>query len=121
MFFMKRAILIMGVVFMITLAIVFGLRVSADALAVVIGVILGIVASVPATALVVYMLMRPRPNNYQQSYSPQAPQQPPVVIINASDPNRQLGAGPPPAWPSPGPTVQARKWTVIGDTDTEIE
>ena len=110
----------MGVVFMITLAIVFGLRVSADALAVVIGVILGIGASVPATALVVYLLMRPRAN-HQQPYSPQAPQQPPVVIINASDPTRQLGAGPPPSWPTPGPTVQARKWTVIGDTDTEIE
>ena len=110
----------MGVVFMITLAIVFGLRVSADALAVVIGVLLGIGASVPATALVVYMLMRPRAN-HQHPYSPQAPQQPPVVIINASDPARQLGAGPPPAWPTPGPTVQARKWTVIGDTDTEIE
>ena len=120
MFFMKRAILIMGVVFMITLAIVFGLRVSADALAVVIGVILGITASVPTTALVVYMLMRPRPN-YQQQFPPQAAQQPPVVVINASDPARQLGAGPPPSWPTPGPTVQARKWTVIGDTDTEIE
>jgi hypothetical protein len=117
---MKRAILIMGLTFMVTLAIIFGLRVSADALAVVIGVILGIVASVPTTALVVYMLMRPRAN-YQQQVPPQAFQQPPVVVINASDPNRQLGAAPPPSWPSPGPTVQARKWTVIGDTDTEIE
>jgi hypothetical protein len=120
-FFMKRGLLIMGVTFMVTLATVFGLRVSADALAVIIGVILGIVASVPTTALVVYLLMRPRPG-IQQPLPPHAMQQPPVVVINAADPNRQLGAPLPPQWPTPGPTtIQARKWTVIGDTETEVD
>lgn len=115
---MKQGLLITSVAFIVTLAIVFGLRVSADALAVVIGVVLGIVASVPTTALVVYLLMRPRPHT-QYPLPPQAMQQPPVVVINAADPNRQIGNPPPAQWPTPGSTIQARKWTVIGDTETE--
>ena len=53
--YMKRSFLIIGVIFVITLAVVFGLRASADAMAVVIGVILGVAAGIPTTLLLVFV------------------------------------------------------------------
>ncbi|MCG3206466.1 MAG: hypothetical protein FOGNACKC_00065 [Anaerolineae bacterium] len=110
---MKRALWVMGICFSITLAIVFGLRVSADALAVIIGIVLGVASTVPTTLVTIYLLTRQRAN--QQT--PPAPYQPPVVVINGSD-----RPGPPtmslPAVPA---SPQGRQWTVIGDADTDGE
>ena len=115
--FMKRGLLIIGVIFAIALAIVFGTRVSADALAVIVGVVLGIVASVPTTLLAIFILTRQRQG--LDRGLPQAPQQPPVVIINATD---KTALTPPstPALSLPYPSDAARKWTVIGDTETDV-
>ena len=114
---MKRGLLIIGVIFAIVLAIVFGTRVSADALAVIVGVVLGIVASVPTTLLVIFILTRQRQG--LDRGLPQAPQHPPVVIINATD---KTALTPPstPALSLPYPSDAARKWTVIGDTETDV-
>jgi hypothetical protein len=111
---MKRALLMMAAAFAVTLAIVFGIRASADALAVVLGVILGVVASVPTTFLVTYMLTRPR--SQQDSISPQMTHQPPVVVINAGD---KPNVSSPPALPALAPPNHGRQWTVIGDADTD--
>jgi len=111
---MKRAFLISVISFAVTLAIIFGIRASADALAVVLGVVLGVIASVPATFLVTYMLTRPRFNNGTPSQ--QAPQQPPIVVINA--PDKPLVSSPS-SLPVLSSAPQTRKWTVIGDVETE--
>jgi hypothetical protein len=111
---MKRSLLIIAIAFTITVAAIFGVRASADALAVVLGVILGVVASVPTTFMVTYLLTRPRSNN--DAASPQLPHQPPVVIINASDKATMPPQPVLPALTSPG---HSRRWTVIGDSDTD--
>jgi hypothetical protein len=94
--------------------VVVGMRMSAEALAVVIGVILGVAASVPTTLLLVFMLTR-----QQQRLEKSAPpmlQQPPVFVINAGDKAQPYA---PPALPAAYPLPETnRKWTVIGDADT---
>jgi hypothetical protein len=112
---MKRALLIIGVAFAMTAAVVFGMRVSADALAVVIGVILGIAASVPTTLLVIFILTRQRPG-LDKGVGPTPSNSPPVVVINTSD-RASLAA--PSALPTPYLTDPTRKWTVIGETETD--
>lgn len=113
---MKRSLLIITIAFVVTLTIIFGLRASADALAVVVGVVLGVVASVPTTFLVTYLLTRPRAG-YNGTASPSFPQQqPPVVVINASEKPAISGPAMPPALSA---HTHARKWTVIGESETE--
>ncbi len=112
---MKRSLLIIAVAFVVTLTAIFGIRASADALAVVLGVVLGVVASVPTTFLVTYILTRPR-SGYNVSPTPHMSQQPPVVVINAPE---KPAISAPSAMPALAPAIQARKWTVIGDADTE--
>lgn len=109
---MKRSFLIIGIVFAITFAIVFGTRISADALAVIVGVILGIGAGIPTTLLAIFIMTR------RQGLDRNLPSssQPPVVIVNTPD-RTSLSA--PPALPAPYASDLARKWTVIGDSETE--
>ncbi|MBN1994775.1 MAG: hypothetical protein JW953_18910 [Anaerolineae bacterium] len=109
---MKRGLLIIGIVFIVTLTIVFGMRVSPDAMAVVIGVILGVAAGVPTTLLLVFVLTRQQ--NRLEKLPSQMPAQPPVFVINAGD--KPPAYSPPPALPAPHATENGRKWTIIGDT-----
>lgn len=114
---MKRALLIIGVAFAITLAVVFGTRVSADALAVIVGVILGIFAGIPTTVLVIFVMTRQRPG-LNSGGPPQMSAQPPVVVINATD-RTALSSPATPSLSLPYSTEPTRKWTVIGDTETD--
>jgi hypothetical protein len=113
---MKRGLLFIGVAFGITLAVIFGTRISPDALAVIVGVILGIAASVPTTLLVIFVVSRRQ--GLQSGIQPQTPSQPPVVIINATD-KTALTSPSTPALSLPYPGDPSRKWTVIGDMETE--
>ncbi len=110
---MKRNLLIITIAFVVTFTTIFSFRVSTDALAVVFGVVLGVVATIPTTVLATYLLIRPRANQEPTSH---AVQQPPVVVINAPD---KPAVSTPAALPAFTSSSQARKWTVIGDTDTE--
>jgi hypothetical protein len=111
----KQGLLFIGLAFAITLAVVIGWRVSTDALAVIIGVILGIAASVPTTLLIMFILTRQQNRLNQQAYH--APQHPPVIVVNAADAPQNRPH--PLALPPPHPANGARQWTVIGDMETE--
>lgn len=113
---MKRGLLIIGIVFAVTFGIVFGTRVSADALAVIVGVVLGILAGIPTTVLTVFIMTRQRSG--LMPGSPQAMGQPPVVVINATDRTAMASPATPPL-SFPYPTEPTRRWTVIGDGETE--
>ena len=112
---MKRTILIIGVAFSISAGVVFGIRASADALAVIIGVVLGVAASVPTTFLITYVLTRSRlGGEAAQPYA--TPHQPPVIVINTAD--KPGVSHPSPALPALSAPTHGRQWTVIGDDDT---
>ena len=112
---MKRGLIVIGAAFAITLALTLGFRVSADALAVMVGVSLGIIASIPTTMLVIFVMTRQQ--SRLEKNMTHFPQQPPVVVVNAAD--KPQGHPPTPALPPPYSTNGARKWTVIGDIETD--
>ena len=92
---MKRLVPIILLGFGVALAIVIGQRMSTDAMAVVIGVAVGVAASVPTSLLLVALLRKERATyrpdmGRDQMYPPALPQQQPNVIV--LDPS-QLGAG----------------------------
>jgi hypothetical protein len=112
---MNRILFIISLVFVVTLAIVFGFRASSDAIAVIIGVILGVVASVPTTVILTFVLLRTRSKTSEQP--PANHHQPSIVVINPAD---RPGVSQQLSWPSvPASTAQERRWTLVGDDTTD--
>ncbi len=92
---MKRLVPIILLGFGVALAIVIGQRMSTDAMAVVIGVAVGVAASVPTSLLLVALLRKERATyrpdmGRDAMYPPALPQQQPNVIV--LDPS-QFGMG----------------------------
>ena len=90
---MKRLIPLLLLGFFVALAIVIGQRMSTDAMAVVIGVAVGVAASVPTSLLLVALLRKERstyrPEMPREPMYPSAlPQQPNVIVLDPS----QFGA-----------------------------
>ncbi|MBN1219237.1 MAG: hypothetical protein JXM69_09945 [Anaerolineae bacterium] len=117
---MKKFLSITGTVFAISLAIVMGIRMSPDAMAVVIGIICGVLASIPTSTLLVWVMrQREKQLETQSGQSRYFNQFPPVVVVNGQGPNGYHNgtyAPPLPAGPiSPG----SRNFKVIGQENTE--
>lgn len=121
---MKRLLPALLLGFGVALAIVIGQRMSTDAMAVVIGVAVGVAASVPTSLLLLALLRRER-QAYQSdppaaAYHPYPPALPPNVIV--LDP-AQLGAlrPNPLQTPLPPPELQPegglRRLRVVGSPD----
>jgi predicted small secreted protein len=117
---MKRPIFLLGLGLAIAITLVFAVRLSDEALAMVIGFILGALASIP-TSLMVTLILRQRdtasPERSWPAPSHMASQQPPIFIVTGS------GASPVPS-PFQGtsgmPILDGRRtFTVVGDESTE--
>jgi hypothetical protein len=120
---MKKAIVPLMLAFGITLAAIVGQRMSTDAMAVVIGVAVGVTASVPTSLLLVALLRRERTGSWR-SESPAAPapqlQSPNVIVLNPADllgPRREQ-----PYVPLPPPELNAadggmRRLRIVGNDD----
>ena len=117
---MKKYLLVGGTLFTVSLAIVMGTRMSADAMAVVIGIIFGLLASIPTTLMLVWVL-RQRDKQLEAQFGQTAGrpfgQYPPVVVVNGQGTN---GYGLPstPVLPTSAPTG-SRNFKVIGQENTE--
>jgi hypothetical protein len=130
---MKNGIILIGIIFAVALAVVIGSRLSNEAMAVVVGAVCGISASIPMSLGLAIAASRnwgreqePREITYDyesRRYAAQ-PQQPPVVFI--SPPQHAEHAGmyypylnsPREAYFSPMPndvTIRPREFKVIGD------
>jgi len=112
---MKRGLVVISLAVGITFTIILGIRISTDALAVIVGVALGILASVPTTVIVMFIITRQQ--SRLQRFTTQASQPPPVIVVNAADRNQPYL---PPALPASTPASGPRKWTVIGDEETDV-
>jgi hypothetical protein len=119
---MKRFLYISGIVFVITLAVVMGTRMSPDALAVVIGIICGVLASIPTSAMLVWV-MRQRDKQVEMQMGTMRPfggQYPPVVVVNGQGTNGYgSGAYAAPALSAGLPPAGGRSFKVIGQENTE--
>lgn len=131
-----------GLAFAVTLAIVVGQRLSAEAMAVVIGVIAGVAASIPTSLLVVWFTTRtgvttrtivemPAPRERERAAEPPEPR----IVVMAPPPPASAGAyqnyggyvpqayanqGMAPGYALP-PALPARRFTVVGGTEVSVE
>jgi len=113
---MKKFLFVAGVAFAVTIAAAVGVRMSSDAMAVVVGIVCGMLASIPTSAILVWTLrLRDKQLEAQLGPARQYGQYPPVVVINGQQPN---GAhAPQPAVLSGGNAP--RNFKVIGQENTE--
>jgi hypothetical protein len=88
---MKRVIVPVMLGFGVTLALVIGQRMSTDAMAVVLGVAVGVAASVPTSILLVALVRRSqreaggRLEPAQAAYALPPQQQPNIIVLNPGD------------------------------------
>jgi hypothetical protein len=115
----KVAVLLL-LVFVVTLAVVVGERMSTDAMAVVVGVVCGVAAGIPMSVLLMLALRR-RDREAQEAMYAQTKAQypgpnPPVVVIQGGAPAANL---PPPYYPVHTTVDEPthRRFRVIGESD----
>jgi hypothetical protein len=114
---LRQVAVILGVVFVVALAVMVGKRMSADALAIVVGIAVGMVATLPPTLLLLVVLLRrerPARENQEQAY-------PPVVILQGGAPQALPPGMPQGYWPSgamgPHGSQPERYFEVVGGDD----
>ena len=132
---MRRFLYFCLLCFTVTLALVIGWRLSDQAMAVIVGVVAGVAASVPTSLLVVWLALRYRAEvqpaaNFSAPAAEAVPAAPPQIIFVQSGPGP---AAPPPAqrsltmlpaYASPQPTalnglpLGPRQFTILGGEDT---
>ncbi|MBM4466221.1 MAG: hypothetical protein FJ014_11825 [Chloroflexi bacterium] len=110
---MKKVAIVAVIAFAVTLAVIIGQRMSTDAMAVVIGVACGVVASIPTSLLILTVTNRRGEREVQRQ-----PNYPPVVIVNPGN-NQPRYLQPP--FPTPLSQGQERQFRVIGDEDVVLE
>lgn len=120
---LKQVLLLVGLVFAITLAIVVGKKMSAEAMAVVVGIVCGVAAAIPTSVLLLVVLTR-RDRQQLDDVEVRSRQygSPPVVVIQGGAP-QALPPGPQAGYwpaPQPGPTVN-REFHVVGGEDLMID
>jgi hypothetical protein len=92
--------LLFGLAFFITLAVIVGQRLSSEAMAVIVGVVAGVGASIPTSLIVVWLATRtaaPRPAAEPPAPRPAANAEPRLVVMAAPpgfDPRQGLLAAP---------------------------
>jgi hypothetical protein len=120
---MKKIVLPLMLAFGVTLAAIIGQRMSTDAMAVVIGVAVGVAASVPTSLLLVALLRRERAGAWRTE-PPATPaqqlQSPNVIVLNPADLLGQRREQP--YVPLPPPEMNAadggmRRLRIIGSDD----
>lgn len=117
---MKKFFVIVSVAFSVTLAVIIGYRISADAMAVIIGIVCGVLASIPTTVLMVWMVrQRDRQYELQAGQTARFGQYPPVVVVNGQGTNGYgMPTAPPPLLAGP-PSPGGRDFKVIGQENTD--
>jgi hypothetical protein len=109
----SRAVFLMVLLaFVVALAVVIGNRMSADAMAVVVGVTCGVAASIPMSAVILILIHRrdrrpEMPPLSRENY-------PPVVVISPGQ-QRQTYGTPSHYVPSMGEALPPRQFNIVGE------
>ncbi len=119
---MKKFFYVFGTIFISVLAIVIGTRISADAMAVIIGIICGVLASIPTSVILVWVL-RQRDRQLEAQVGPNrfgGGHYPPVVVVNGQGTNGYGGTLLPMPSLTASPTAPGgRDFKVVGQENTE--
>jgi hypothetical protein len=118
---MRKFLFVVGAIFASVLAVVVGTRMSPDAMAVIIGIICGVLASIPTSVILVWVL-RQKDKQVEAQFSQQGRfgHYPPVVVVNGQGTNGYNGHpyGPPALTAHTIPAGE-RDFKVIGQENTE--
>ena len=121
---MKRLVTIVAAAFVVALAVVIGIRMSAEAMAVVVGVVCGVLASIPTSLLLIWALRRGsngRSGAESHAGNGMMPHYPPVVVVNPGQGMSPYGPSPlPPERGLPVPTGP-RTFKVVGEEETMLD
>jgi hypothetical protein len=114
-----RVVVVVGLVFVITLAAVVGSRMSAEAMAVVVGVVCGVAAGIPTSVLLLLALgRRDRQPSHAHEHSAQYGGSPPVVVIQGGAPQALPPSQYAGYWPAVTPGKgERRQFQVVGDEE----
>jgi hypothetical protein len=118
---MGKVAIMLLLVFVVTLAVVVGDRMSTDAMALVVGVICGVAAGIPMSVLLMLALRRrdreAQEAAYAQTSARHAATNPPVIVIQGGTP--AAGNLPPPYYPVHTTMNEPthRRFRVIGESD----
>ena len=98
---LKHIVTVIGLVFAITLAVMIGKRMSAEAMAIVVGIVCGVLASLPALLLLlVVLLRRDRKEDRDRTGQEERRTMPPVIVIQGGAPQALPPGMTPGYWPS---------------------
>ena len=115
---MRRIVALAIIAFTVTLGIVVGNRLSSEAMAVVVGIVCGVLASVPTSILLLILVRRLTTDSSQRS--PQQRQYPPVIVINPKASQADHSFDP---WHDPPDGRPAgylpRDFRIVGEDDEE--
>jgi len=118
----KQLIVLLAVAFVVTLGVVVGTRMSSDAIAVLVGVIAGVAASIPCALLLLVVTRRqqnaaqtPRPTPYSDRYPDDPPYAqraaPPVIVVTPGSAPQQIAPWNTASW---GATVEGTAFPAYG-------
>jgi hypothetical protein len=124
---MRRLIGLSLLVGIVTLAVIIGQRMSTDAMAVVIGVVFGVAASIPTSLLIALAARgnrRQAPPYRRDDYQP-SPPPPQIYVVNPGQMPAATNQGAQPALPQPPGAYYmaepARRYKVVGDAEYWLE
>lgn len=121
---MKRLLGLAILAGVVTLAIIIGQRMSTDAMAVMVGVVFGVAASIPTSLLIALAMRGSRRHDdspYRRADYQPTPPPPQIYVVNpgapmpTSDPQRQL----PEPYSYALPARSQRQFVVVGDEDND--
>jgi hypothetical protein len=112
-----------GLVFAVTLAIIVGKQMTTEAMAVVIGVVCGVLAGIPTSVLLLVALNRRDSLRSREQAARQAPANyPPVVVIQGGAQQPQLPAMQGGYWPAPNAApLVSRQFHVVGGDELTVD
>ncbi len=119
----RYALLLFGLAFSVTLAVIVGQRLSSEAMAVVVGVVAGVAASIPTSLIVVWFATRSLSTTRHAPEQPAPPPEPRVVVMAQPAQMPTMPMYPNPAayvQPAPYMALNSRQFTVIGGADVAI-
>jgi hypothetical protein len=113
-----------GLAFFVTLAVVVGQRLSAEAMAVVVGVFAGVAASIPTSLIVVWLATRSagsRPEPLMRPMPEARSAEPRIVVVAPPMAGTQAGYGYAPTMALAPYPPAPRRFTVIGGADVAYD
>ncbi len=116
---MRKFLFVAGIAFSITLAVVVGTRMSPDAMAVIIGIICGMLASIPTSVILVWVLRQREKQIEAQLGQTTSGHYPPIVVVNGQGIDGTGRSYIPPGLATHTTPPGARQFKVIGQEKTE--